>query len=467
MNIVVNSRFNPFTYEQLVKPLEDYTKVYNEVEALYAGLSDKADPYIDVVAGDPESDAYKMVHGYTDDLDSVVSDFSKGMTLANRRKLLTMKRRYSKEIAPVIRADTARQEAIKFRRDTKARDNSAIFKVDNFSIDDFLHGKTIDEDYISGKDILARTSAKSEALGKALFSDPDFEKFLGGQTYKLIQQNGMSPEMFYAVINNQLDNPKIPDTLRKKLQGFRQIMDDELSNVSDWGDAAKQQVLNNVVTGMYAGLAKPTYNYVDNKEHMSAAERDASAARWAGIQIQRDAQALDREKWTETLKQSKIENGELPYKEDENTKYYRRGDYVWTETKKDGKWVKGDIQISPEKLQETRVKNGWGTTYNISPIYFVADNEDKATNPHWNSDTKNNRKGDEKDYTRTVGWNGLSAANQNFIKAELEAQGVDWSTFNTDRITVYVNDYASEDDGMKVVISNPSGGSSNAGIIKK
>lgn len=464
MNIVVNSRFNPFTYEQLVKPLEDYTKVYNEVEALYAGLSDKADPYIDVVAGDPESDAYKMVHGYTDDLDSVVSDFSKGMTLANRRKLLTMKRRYSKEIAPVIRADTARQEAIKFRRDTKARDNSAIFKVDNFSIDDFLHGKTIDEDYISGKDILARTSAKSEALGKALFSDPDFEKFLGGQVYKLVQQNGMSPEMFYAVINNQLDNPKIPDTLREKLQGFRQIMDDELANVSDWGDAAKQQVLNNVVTGMYAGLAKPTYNYVDNKEYMSAAERDASAARWAGIQIQRDAQALDREKWTETLKQSKIENGELPYKEDENTKYYRRGDYVWTETKKDGKWVKSDIQTSPEKLQETRVKNGWGTSYDISPIYFVADNEDKAKNPHWYNKSKNSIKGKDSQYTRVVSWDGLSKANQEFIKKELEDQKVDWSTFNTNRITVYVNDYAAEDDGLKVVISNPSGGSSNAGI---
>ena len=465
MNIIVDSRFNPFTYEQLVKPLEDYTKAYNEVEEQYANLVDKADPYTDIVSGDPDSEAYRMVHGYTRDLDSVVTDFSKGMTLANRKQLLNMKRRYSKEIAPVIRADAARQEALKYRRETRARDNSAIFKVENLSLDDFLHGKTVSEDYVSGKDILARTSAKAEALGKALFSDPEFKLVLGGQQYQISQQNGMSPEMFLAVINDQLDNPNISADLRSKLQGFRQIMDDELANVSDWGEYARQQVLNSVTTGMYAGLAKPTYNYTANGEYMSKAERDASAARWAGIQIQREAQALDREKWEEAKRQSQIESGEIPYKEDGDTRYYRRGDYVWTETKQsDGTWKANDIQLSAEKQAENRAKTGWGTRYDISPIYFVADNEDKAKNPHWNGNTRNNRKGKEADYKRAVSWNGLSAANQAFIKAELEAQGVDWSTFSTDRITVYVNDYTFEDDGMKVVISNPSGGSSNAGL---
>lgn len=465
MNIVVNSRFNPFTYEQLIKPLEDYTKAYNEVEGQYANLATQTEAFRDVATQENSPEAYAMFNRYATDLEAVTDDFSRGMTLANRKQLLGLKRRYAKEITPIARADAARQEALKYRRETRARDNSAMFKVENPSLDDFLHGRTVSEDYVSGKDIIARTSAKVEALSKSLFSDPEFKLVLGGQQYQITQQNGMTPDMFYAVVNDQLNNPNISEALRTKLQGFRQIMDDELDNVADWGENARRQALSSVTTGMYAGLAKPTYNYTANGEYMSKAERDASAARWAGIQIQREAQALDREKWDETKRQNQIDRGELPYKVTDTVKYYRRGDYVWTETKQaDGTWKAGDISLSPEKMAEVRTKTGWGTTHNISPIYFVADNENKAKNPHWNGGTKNSRKGNEKDYTRTVGWNGLSAANQNFIKAELESQGVDWATFSTDRITVYVNDYAAEDDGMKVVISNPSGGSSNAGL---
>lgn len=468
MNIIVDSRFNPFTYEQLIKPLEDYTKAYNAVEEQYASLVDRADPYKDIVSGEPDSEAYRMVNGYTKDLDTVVTDFSRGMTLANRKQLLNMKRRYSKEIAPVIRADAARQEAMKFRRDTRARDDSTIFKVENLSLDDFLHGRAVSDDYVSGKAILARTSAKAEALGKALFSDPEFNLILGRQQYQISQQNGMSPEMFYAVVNDQLDNnPNISPELRAKLYGFRQMINDELAAVSDWGDAARQQVLNSTVTGLHAGLSKPTYNYTANGEYMSKAERDASAARWKGLEIQENAQTLDKDRWEEAKRQTQMENGEIPYKEDGKTRYFRRGDYTWTETKqKNGTWKAGDIQLSPEKLQEQRVKTGWGTRYDIGPIYFVADNEHKASNPHWAGGKRNYRKGNESDYKRPVSWDGLSKANQDFIKAELEAQGVDWGTFSTDRITVYVNDYSFGNDGMKVVISNPPGGSSLAGIEK-
>lgn len=285
MNIVVNSRFNPFTYEQLIKPLEDYTKAYNEVEEQYANLATQTEAFRDVATRENSPEAYAMFNKYATDLENVTDDFSRGMTLANRKQLLGLKRRYAKEITPIARADAARQEALKYRRETRARDNSAIFKVENLSLDDFLHGRTVSEDYVSGKDILARTSAKAEALGKALFSDPEFKKVLNGQKFQITQQNGMTPEMFYAVVNDQLDNPNISEALRTKLQGFRQIMNDELATVSDWGEAARQQVLNSVTTGMYAGLAKPIYQFTENGEYINAAQRQSLANERARIAV--------------------------------------------------------------------------------------------------------------------------------------------------------------------------------------
>lgn len=126
MNIVVNSRFNPFTYEQLIKPLEDYTKAYNEVEEQYANLAKQTETFRDVATRENSPEAYAMFNRYATDLENVTDDFSRGMTLANRKQLLGLKRRYAKEITPIARASEAMNAANELR--VKAG-SDAIFEV--------------------------------------------------------------------------------------------------------------------------------------------------------------------------------------------------------------------------------------------------------------------------------------------------------------------------------------------------
>lgn len=415
MNIVVNSKFNPFTYEQLVKPLEDYTKAYNEVEEQYADLSKQTETFRDIATQENSPKSYAMFSKYAKDLETVTDDFSRGMTMANRRQLLGLKRRYAKEITPIARADAARQEAIKYRRDVKARDDSAIFKVDNFSLDDFLHGGTVSEDYVSGKNILARTSAKAEALGKSLFSDPEFKTILGGQKYQISQQNGLTPEMFYAVVNDQLDNPNISKALRTKLQGFRQIMDDELANVADWGDAARQQVLSSVTTGMYAGLAKPTYQFTENGEYINAVQRRSLANQEANLRLQQD-------QFDYAKKKDRIASGAEPYytSPDSKTKYYSNGKLQWTETQQsNGTWkqstpipVKSSISSTPAKKMPT--------------LYWHADS-DGASNINSVSQSKSKTAADAEEI---VSPSSLSIQHQNQIRSVLAASGTGWTLDN-------------------------------------
>lgn len=415
MNIVVNSRFNPFTYEQLIKPLEDYTKAYNEVEEQYADLSKQTETFRDIATQENSPKSYAMFSKYAKDLETVTDDFSRGMTMANRRQLLGLKRRYAKEITPIARADAARQEAIKYRRDVKARDDSAIFKVDNFSLDDFLHGGTVSEDYVSGKNILARTSAKAEALGKSLFSDPEFKTILGGQKYQISQQNGLTPEMFYAVVNDQLDNPNISKALRTKLQGFRQIMDDELANVADWGDAARQQVLSSVTTGMYAGLAKPTYQFTENGEYIDAAQRRSLANQEAHLRLQQD-------QFDYAKKKDRIASGAEPYytSADGKTKYYSNGKLQWTETQQsNGTWK----QSNP-----TPVKSSSGSVpaKKMPTLYWHADN-DSASNINSVSQSKSKTAADAEEI---VSPSSLSVQHQNQIRSVLAASGTGWTLDN-------------------------------------
>lgn len=408
MNIVVNSRFNPFTYEQLVKPLEDYTKAYNEAEEQYANLATQTEVFRDIATQEDSPEAYAMYNRYATDLEAVTDDFSRGMTLANRKQLLNLKRRYAKEITPIARADAARQEALKYRRETRARDNSAIFKVENLSLDDFLHGRIVSEDYISGRDIMARTSAKTEALGKALFSDPEFKKFLDDQKFQITQQNGMTPEMFYAVVNDQLDNPNISEALRSKLQGFRQIMNDELANVADWGKAARQQVLNSITTGMYAGLAKPVYQFTENGEYINAAQRQSLA--------------LSREQFDYTKSKDEIASGAVPYytSSDGKTKYYSNGKLQWIETQQsNGTWK----QSVPAPVKSSSDST---PTRKMPTLYWHADN-DGASNINSVSQSKSKTAADAEEIVSPL---SLSTQHQNHIRSILAASGTGWTLDN-------------------------------------
>ena len=152
MNITINSEFKPFTYDELTKPLRDYTEAYNKVEEQYATLAQQTEAWKNIATQENSPEAYAMYKKYSDELNAVVEDFSRGMTIQNRGKLTGLKSRYASEITPIANAYNAMQAANAYRDTVKGKDDSAIFNVDRYnSLDDFLNGQTADNNYISGK----------------------------------------------------------------------------------------------------------------------------------------------------------------------------------------------------------------------------------------------------------------------------------------------------------------------------
>lgn len=152
MYITINSEFRPFTYDELTKPLRDYTEAYNKVEEQYATLAQQTEAWKNIATQENSPEAYAMYKKYSDELNAVVEDFSRGMTIQNRGKLTGLKSRYASEITPIANAYNAMQAANAYRDTVKGKDDSTIFNVDRYnSIDDFLNGQTADNNYISGK----------------------------------------------------------------------------------------------------------------------------------------------------------------------------------------------------------------------------------------------------------------------------------------------------------------------------
>lgn len=280
MYLALDTKFNPFTYAEMVQPLLYYKDAYEKAEAAYSDLASQTEAWKDVANQQNSPEAYSMYKKYSDDLNRVVDDFSRGMTAGNRRQLLNMKRRYAKEISPIERASAALDEAIKYRQETASKDPTAVFVQNYSSIDDFLHGKRANNEFVSGKDLMTRIAAKAEGMGKALFSDPQFKKILGGQKYQAMIANGYTPEMLLQVMQNDPDaSPYLTQIYKGELDSI---------GLDRFSELDQAKLINAAQTGMYAGLQKPTVQFIENGEYMNAAQRDASARGWAGIQLERE-----------------------------------------------------------------------------------------------------------------------------------------------------------------------------------
>lgn len=427
-SIVSNARFRPFSYDELVKPLVQYKEAYDKAEADYTNLAMQTEAWRDIANQENSPIAYKMYKTYSDELSRMVDDFSKGMTLSNRGALMGLKRRYASEITPIAKASEAFDKAEAFRADIKAKNPNAVFEIDRYnSIDDFLGGKRANNTYWDGDAAMKRVAAKAEALGRSLYSNPTAKLFLNGQQYQISQMNGISPDELTQIL---LSPENINTEAGKQM---RRIVEDELGSIdmNRYSSEGQSRINNIIATGMYAGLAKPTYNYVANGEYMSKAERDASAARWSSIN-------LDREKFNYAKLQDEISTGQKPYYTDKKSgnKYYRTGDAYWT-VDKDGnrsairytkKTYDENGNPTEDTLQPSKKNNKFSykdfvmdsDTFESGNGFSVSDAE-----PAKVSDLNNYQRGELNKYLRDNG-----------LKLEDVSLYIDKDTFSNDHVRV-------------------------------
>lgn len=267
MYITINSEFRPFTYDELTKPLRDYTEAYNKVEEQYATLAQQTEAWKNIATQENSPEAYAMYKKYSDELNAVVEDFSRGMTTQNRSKLAGLKSRYSSEITPIANAYNAMQEANKYRETVRAKDSSAVFVKDRYnSLDDFLNGNQADNTFISSDEIQKNVTAR--VLSQS-YTD-----------YNNLINSGIKPDKAVQIVASG-NNQSIAD-----------IIADEQSSlgIEDFDTQGQAKLNNAILSGVQQGLGS-----FASKEYMSKAERDASIRGWANLEKSKEQHATNLE----------------------------------------------------------------------------------------------------------------------------------------------------------------------------
>ena len=127
-NIIIGSKFRPFSYEEMLAPVAMATQAHQDVETQYADLSTKANVWEEMADQEKDQMAYQMYKTYSDDLRKQAETLAKqGLNPNSRQSMLDMKGRYSKEILPIEQAYARRKELIDEQRKMAAQDNTIMF----------------------------------------------------------------------------------------------------------------------------------------------------------------------------------------------------------------------------------------------------------------------------------------------------------------------------------------------------
>jgi hypothetical protein len=274
-SLVVNSKFQPFSFDRYLQPYQIYGQNYKEIEEQYTDLSTKAGIWDGLANEQTDPYTYKMYKTYANDLENQASQLaSEGLNAVSRKNMLNMRARYSKEIIPIEQAYKARTEEA--AEQYKGRAAGMVYEGDasTASLDRYLNNPSIRFNQANSQEGFKRVATTASALSKGL-RDYRNGKRLDPYVKTWLQEHGYKDTDVAKAINDiqRLING---DTNVDTNGVLNSILQDELnvSGVGKWSDkAAVMDYFSRVAPALYQAVGQTQVSpYEDYGAKLSAQE---------------------------------------------------------------------------------------------------------------------------------------------------------------------------------------------------
>lgn len=266
-NFVSGAKFRPFSYQEMLQPLQAYTNEYNTIQEGMGELSAKAGVFERLANEQTDPKTYAMYKQYSNDLAKQAESLAKqGLTPASRQGLMEMKKRYSSEIVPIEAALSKREELTKAQREAIQRDPSLMFDVNYgmVSLDDLVNNPNATYNTISGTELTKRSAQMAQNLAKTIQSNPQYKSILGGQYFQQMQQMGYTPQQIMQTVMNDPNAPaelrQVADTVYKE------------AGLDTWDKETQSRARDYINAGLYEAIGTQRYDTQANRGFMSPGE---------------------------------------------------------------------------------------------------------------------------------------------------------------------------------------------------
>lgn len=287
-SLVVNSKFQPFSFDRYLQPYQIYGQNYKEIEEQYTDLSTKAGIWDGLANMQTDPHTYKMYKTYANDLENQASQLaSEGLNAVSRKNMLNMRARYSKEIIPIERAYNQRSKLAEEQRKLRAANPSIMFDRDfsSTSLDDLLDNPELSYTSVSGDDLYKKGK---EAAISASSRMMNVSPALQGQYWKIRQ--GYGADAANKFLLNQSNIPELKDAINR-IVSQSGVTKENLSRAIDY-----------TISGIMSGIS---YNesYQANRGYIDPAERERLA-------LAREQFEWSKDRWEDEQLGAELPNGD-------------------------------------------------------------------------------------------------------------------------------------------------------------
>ena len=287
-SLVVNSKFQPFSFERYIQPYQMYGEAYKEVENALGELATKASVWEEMANEQTDPYAYKMYKTYANDLEEQAGQLAReGLTPASRQNMLKMKQRYSRDIVPIEQAYKRRQELIDEQRKALMANPSLMYDVDfsMTSLDDLISNPNMSYTSVSGDDLYKKGKEVAISSSSRLL---EVMPALQGQYWKIRQGYGADAANKFLI-----DQANIPE--------LNQAIDRIVSQ-SGVTSANKSRATDYVISGIMSGMSYDE-KYQANRGYIDQAERER-------LNLAREQFEWTKDKWEDEQLGIKLPNGD-------------------------------------------------------------------------------------------------------------------------------------------------------------
>jgi hypothetical protein len=287
-SLVVNSKFQPFSFDRYLQPYQIYGQNYKEIEEQYTDLSTKAGIWDSLANEQTDPYTYKMYKTYANDLENQASQLaSEGLNAVSRKNMLNMRARYSKEIIPIEQAYNQRSKLAEEQRKLRAANPSIMFDRDfsSISLDDLLDNPELSYTSVSGDDLYKKGK---EAAISASSRMMNVSPALQGQYWKIRQ--GYGADAANKFLLNQSNIPELKDAINR-IVSQSGVTKENLSRAIDY-----------TISGIMSGIS---YNesYQANRGYIDPAERERLA-------LAREQFEWSKDRWEDEQLGAELPNGD-------------------------------------------------------------------------------------------------------------------------------------------------------------
>ena len=267
-NVAINSTtFNPFTFDEMLKPLAMYAQEYRAQEAALAEIADKTGIWASY-ANEADQPLYDRYNNFNNDLNEVAGQLSsQGLDIAGRKRMNDIKRRYNSEIVPIETAFKRREALIDKQRTAMDANPTLRFERDakNLKLSELIDDPTLDygRNY-SGALLAQQVSGIVKNLKNTFVTKGQLEGI--GLPFKYTQglRAGASPEEVDAVVTRAIKDGD-PTMMHYLSRALNIVIDS--SGIRDWaeGTQAFDDLVGFAKQGLYDAIGSTTYkDYTDD-----------------------------------------------------------------------------------------------------------------------------------------------------------------------------------------------------------